>query len=77
MARDNRTSLARSHSTWSNTKLTSLCVVTILLFTVLWAILGFKDYIVSYTSEVVFYIALVASAVLTLLCLIGFNKFKR
>ena len=75
--RNDADSLKRSHSTWSNTKLTSLCVVTIILFSLVWLVLGFKDFIETYTSSLVFYIALGSSALLTILCLLGFNKFKR
>ena len=75
--RNDSASLAKSHSTWSNTKLTALCVVTVILFSLVWLLLGLKDKVISLTSGTVFYIALGVTAALTLLCLIGFNKFKR
>ena len=80
MANNNRNSndsLARSHSSWSNTKLTSLCVITIILFSLCWLILGCKGLILTLISETIYYIILGVVAALTLLCLIGFNKFKR
>ena len=75
--RNNNDSLSRSHSTWSNTKLTSLCIITIILFTLCWLILGCKALILVVLSETIYYIILGAVATLTVLCLIGFNKFKR
>lgn len=67
-------SLKRSHSAWSNTKLTSLCVVSVLVFTAFWAALGLKDILGAGTLWI---IALVVTGALSALCLLGFNKFKR
>ena len=75
--RNDSESLKRSHSTWSNTKLTALCVVTVILFSLVWLLLGLQPHIVALVGSVVFYIALGVVAALTVLCLIGFNKFKR
>ena len=75
--RNDSASLQKSHSAWSNTKLTTLCVVTVILFSIVWLLLGLRDKLIPVISATVFYIALGVSAALTLLCLIGFNKFKR
>ena len=69
--KNNNESLKKSHSAWSNTKLTSLCVVTILLVSIFWVALGLKDFLDKWFLPVV-----IASGVLSLLCLLGFNKFK-
>ncbi len=68
-----KTSLEKSHSKWSNTKLTALCVVATIAVSAFWAFLGLKDYL----NQVFFYIALGITAVLSLLSLLLFNKFKR
>ena len=75
--RNDSASLQRSHSTWSNTKLTTLCVVTVILFSLVWLLLGLRVQVIAMISQTVFYIVLGVVALLTLLCLIGFNKFKR
>ena len=75
--RNDSESLKRSHSTWSNTKLTALCVVTVILFSLVWLLLGLKVQVVGLIGATVYYIALCVVAALTVLCLIGFNKFKR
>ena len=76
-ARNDSESLKRSHSGWSNTKLTALCVVTVILFSLVWLLLGLRVQVTNLLGATVFYIALGVSASLTILCLIGFNKFKR
>ena len=75
--RNDSTSLQKSHSAWSNTKLTTLCVVTVILFSLVWLLLGLRIQGIGFIGETVYYIALGVVAALTLLCLIGFNKFKR
>lgn len=76
--RNDSESLKRSHSTWSNTKLTALCVVTVILFSLVWLLLGLRGRVIALiNSSTIYYIALGVVAALTLLCLIGFNKFKR
>ena len=75
--RNDSESLKRSHSTWSNTKLTALCVVTVILFSLVWLLLGLRVQVIGFIGATVYYIALVVVAALTVLCLIGFNKFKR
>ena len=75
--RNNSESLKRSHSGWSNTKLTALCVVTVILFSLVWLLLGLRVKAIELVGATVFYIALGVSAALTVICLIGFNKFKR
>ena len=75
--RNDSESLKRSHSTWSNTKLTALCVVTVILFSLVWLLLGLRVQVIGFIGATVYYIALGVVAALTILCLIGFNKFKR
>ena len=75
--RNDSESLKRSHSGWSNTKLTTLCVVTVILFSLVWLLLGLRVQVIDLLGKTVFYIAFGVSAALTVLCLIGFNKFKR
>ena len=75
--RNDSESLRRSHSTWSNTKLTALCVVTVILFSLVWLLLGLRVQVISFIGVTDYYIALGVVAALTVLCLIGFNKFKR
>ncbi len=73
--RNDSESLKRSHSKSSNAKLTLLCFVTILVFSVLWvsiALIG-SDFLPQAFSIVL----CAVSSVLTLLGLIGFNLFKR
>ena len=41
---DNKTSLEKSHSKWSNFKLTCLCILITLSISSLWVLISFKDY---------------------------------
>lgn len=77
MAKKQKTSLERSHSAWSNTKLTTLCIISSIAVTCLWVVLGLKDFFFNNNLEVVFYIGLAGSVVVTALTLLMFNKFKR
>lgn len=73
MKNENKTSLEKSHSVWSNTKLTFLCILTIIAVTVLWGTLA----LFTVLPKIVCYILLGCSAGLSVLCLLLFNKFKR
>ena len=77
MAKKEKTSLEKSHSTWSNTKLTSLCVFTVLFVSLFWLSLGLYPKIADMINTVVAIACIAVSAVLSILCLIGFNKFTR
>ena len=73
MAQNNKTSLEKSHSKSSNAKLTLLCLFSVLCFSALWVCLCFlKDDNIAYIIP-----ACIASAILSFLCLLLFNKFKR
>ena len=72
-----KTSLEKSHSTWSNTKLTGLCIATIICFSLAWIMLALSTkHIVVLTPTFDMFIVF-ALFVATIVCLIGFNKFKR
>ena len=72
MANNNKTSLEKSHSAWSNTKLTALCVFTILVVTLFWVSLGLKSFL-----DKLFLPCVIGFGILSVLCLLMFNKFKR
>lgn len=68
-----KTQLERSHSVWSNTKLTCICLLTALFFVCFFLALGLKNQL-----DFTLWLVMVAlSGVLTLLGLIMFNGFKR
>ncbi len=68
-----KTSLEKSHSKWSNTKLTALCIIASFAVSLFWLFLGLKDQL----HQAVFYVGLGASLVVSVLCLVLFNHFKR
>lgn len=69
----NNTSLAKSHSKSSNAKLTLLCLFSIVCFSALWVFLAmFND-----LDKTISLIGTITSGVLTFLCLLMFNSFKR
>ena len=73
MKNKQNTSLQKSHSAWSNLKLTLLCVLTVIAVTVFWGTLALAD-------RLPLPLAILLSALslgLTVLCVIAFNKFHR
>lgn len=68
-----KTELEKSHSKYSNFKLTLLSIFTILFFT------AFVFIIISYKKieKEYYYPILIITGFLTLLCLVLFNKFTR
>ncbi|MBQ7152599.1 MAG: hypothetical protein IJR83_01515 [Clostridia bacterium] len=68
-----KTSLEKSHSKWSNFKLTLLSVLTSLFVTCFWVTLALKDKL----DTTIFTVALIVSGVLTAFGLALFNAFKR
>lgn len=68
-------SLKRSHSKASNAKLTLLCFITIIAFSMLW--IGLSLIKTSYVSNTIAIVITSVGGVLTILGLIGFNAFKR
>ena len=70
---NDNSSLARSHSKSSNAKLTLLCLFSVICFSSLWVFLGLYQDI----DKTISLIGIISSGLLTLLCLLLFNKFKR
>ena len=68
-----KTSLEKSHSGWSNFKLTLLSVLTSLFSSAFWMILALKDKL----ETPLFIGLLIGSGVLTAIGLLLFNAFKR
>ena len=77
MAKKEKTSLEKSHSAWSNTKLTSLCIFAVLFISAFWLSLGLYTKIADAINTVVAIICIAVTGGLSVLCLIGFNKFTR
>lgn len=69
-----KTSLQKSHSKWSNFKLTSLSVLASFFSCAIWIVLIFKENI---KNEYLFYIPLILCVVLFILTMTMFSKFKR
>ena len=73
--KQNKTSLEKSHSAWSNTKLTFLAVETVLVYTALWAVIALTVF--HKLTGALAYILIGACAAVTVLNFLAFNKFKR
>ena len=73
MRNDSRTSLEKSHSALSNTKLTLICLLAAVAFAGFFATLGLK----SVLTGAIFAIALVASAGLSVLTAWLIHRFTR
>ncbi len=70
------TSLAKSHSKWSNFKLTLKSLLLVISFNALWVILLYKDELTNIQSFM-FSLVLVIDLLILNLCMISFRKFKR
>ena len=73
MKNKQKTSLEKSHSAWSNFKLTLLCVLTVISVTAFWGTLALAD-------RLPLPLTILLSALslgLTAICVIAFNKFHR
>lgn len=70
---DNNNSLEKSHSKWSNFKLTCLCILITISMSSLWILISFIEYF-GFTS---FVIVGFISIVMLILSLILLTKFKR
>ena len=68
-----KSSLAKSHSVFSNTKLTILSLITIISFSLTWLAVAYYLYQANTFVLIVGGISLLVF----ICCLIGFNKFKR
>ncbi len=71
-----KTELERSHSKWSNFKLTLKSLLLVISFNALWVILFFKDKLIE-TNPSLFAVSLILDAVLLVLMMISFKNFKR
>lgn len=71
-----KTELERSHSKWSNFKLTLKSLLLVISFNALWVILFFKDKLIE-TNPSLFIVSLILDAVLLVLMMISFKNFKR
>ena len=69
----NKTSIEKSHSKWSNTKLTILALFTALAINLVWITLAFKNNL----SNELFYSLIALFGVCSLMGLLAFNVFKR
>ncbi len=70
------TSLAKSHSKWSNFKLTLKSLLLVISFNALWVILFFKNEL-NNVNNFMFYLLLIIDIVILILAMISFRKFKR
>lgn len=77
MANNNKTSLEKSHSAWSNTKLTTLCVLTVIFVSAFWLCLGLYNKLASLVNTAVAIISVVATFALSFLCMLGLRRFSR
>lgn len=68
-----KSSLEKSHSFFSNTKLTVLSLITIISFSLTWLAVAYY----LYQANTFVLIIGVISLLVFICCLIGFNKFKR
>jgi len=71
-----KTELERSHSKWSNFKLTLKSLLLVISFNALWVILFFKDKLIEINPSL-FIVSLILDAVLLVLMMISFKNFKR
>lgn len=69
-----KNSIERSHSKWSNFKLSLLSLVASIAFSGIWFVLIFKE---SFSNENQFYLVLAVNAVLMILSILLFSRFKR
>ena len=71
-----KTELERSHSKWSNFKLTLKSLLLVISFNALWVILFFKNKLIEINPSL-FIVSLILDAVLLVLMMISFKNFKR
>lgn len=69
-----KTDLEKSHSKWSNFKLTLKSILLVIFFNTLWVILYFIPQI---ENKNILYISLCANILILLLLIISFKNFKR
>lgn len=70
------TSLEKSHSKWSNFKLTLKSLLLVISFNALWVIILYKDELSS-INNFMFPLVLIIDVIILILMIISFRKFKR
>lgn len=70
------TSLEKSHSKWSNFKLTLKSLLLVISFNALWVIILYKNELLS-INNYMFPLVLIIDVIILLLMIISFRKFKR
>lgn len=70
------TSLEKSHSKWSNFKLTIKSLLLVISFNALWVIILYKDEL-SNINNFIFPLVLIIDVIILILMIISFRKFKR
>lgn len=70
------TSLEKSHSKWSNFKLTLKSLLLVISFNALWVIILYKDELSS-INNFIFPLVLIIDVIILILMIISFRKFKR
>ena len=70
------TSLEKSHSKWSNFKLTLKSLLLVISFNALWVIILYKNELSS-INNYMFPLVLIIDVIILLLMIISFRKFKR
>ncbi len=70
------TSLEKSHSKWSNFKLTIKSLLLVISFNALWIIILYKDELSS-INNFMFPLVLIIDIIILILMIISFRKFKR
>lgn len=70
------TSLEKSHSKWSNFKLTIKSLLLVISFNALWVIILYKDELSS-INNFIFPLVLIIDVIILILMIISFRKFKR
>ncbi len=68
-----KTSIEKSHSVWSNTKLTILSIITIMMV----SLFTFSFITYKYLEKNFFLLLIIVSGFISFICLVLFNKFKR
>lgn len=71
------TDLEKSHSKWSNAKLTFKSVLLVIFFNLLWVILYFIPDFKDNSNSYILYLALVIDLLILVLLLLSFKNFKR
>lgn len=70
------TSLEKSHSKWSNFKLTLKSLLLVISFNALWVIILYTDELSS-INNFIFPLVLIIDVIILILMIISFRKFKR